>query len=403
MQVTSTTPFPWRLRGLALAGLLVLAACSSGGGSDAAKATTTTAKSKATPTTEAKGDSGKADDPVGEDSEGAMPTKESDAPEGDWVGVRWMVSQEPEPENFTPGQADVRLYSIEPSCDDDGCALTLNPGGDDDSYALPDLEPLTGPPVELEADDEAWTAVEPEESYGCTDELTGDFIDSESSRSLKPLRNDDGEIIALAGTVTFTDELNADGEEAGCPEDSGTVDEYQTVMVPVETLGEAPTFDVDSDFRQSLEVSESSGYTESFLQKGGISVSLEGHDLQIDGSCDDGDCSVSVSQVITEDMTRTYELEGSEEDGMSGKFSGTGGCFDPETGDQVMADGAYDETLEVTQLVPVLVLDGDAKIFLGRYESTSEPTAEGKTEEACSTPQSLAGWVTWVDKDLFEG
>ncbi|MCU1497382.1 MAG: hypothetical protein JWM47_1335 [Acidimicrobiales bacterium] len=404
MPATFTSPSPRRTsRSLVLASLLALAAC--GGGSDGADATTTTAKAKAkavTTTTEAKG---AADDPeplAGEVGANDMPTDEDDAPSGDWVGVRWLLSQDPEPEGFRPGQADVRLYTVEPDCGSDGCELTLSAGGDDDSFALPDLEPLTGPPIALEAGKEAWTAVEAEEPYGCSDELTGDYVDSESLRALAPVRDEEGDIVALLGTVTFTDEVNAAGEAAGCPDTAGTVDEYGTVMVPVDKMADAPTFEVDGTFRQSLEAAESSGYTEPQFQKGAISVTLEGHDLKVEGSCDQGDCSVAVTQAISDEKSRKYELEGSEDEGLSGAFSDTGGCYDPETGDEVFDDGAYDETGGVTQMVPLLVVDGEPQIFLGRMKVDSEPTALGKTEPACSTPQSIEGWVTWVAMDLLE-
>lgn len=208
-----------------------------------------------------------------------MPVALADAPSGDWSLVRWQTGQEPEPEGFVAGQAEVRLYDLEPTCDDDGCDLTFHPGGEDDNFTLPDLMPVTGEPVALEAGAEAWTSSEPEEPYGCTAELDGPYLDTQTERAVAPVRDVGGDIVAMVGPVTFTDTVNDEGRAAGCPASSAGTYEYEAVMVDSDVLRTVPTFDVDGQFRQTLEVIDSEGYTEDRLKAVGISVGLPENDL----------------------------------------------------------------------------------------------------------------------------
>lgn len=404
-------------RALVLASLLALAACGSSGGgatgsdiaeptttaSDATgeKGATTTTTSTTTTTTEVGPVEAKPTTKTGGSGEG-MPVGVDDAPSGDWIMVRWQTGQDPEPEGFVAGQAEVRLYDIEPTCDDEGCDLTLKPGGEENSYALPDLAPLTGEPIEIQAGGEAWTSSEAEQPYGCTAELDGPYVESQSDRALAPVRDSDGAIIAMVGPATFTDTVNDAGRAAGCPTSSKATYEYESVMVDTDVLREAPTFDVVADFRQTLEVVESAGYTEERLKAGGLNVGQPDFDHTLEGSCDEGECSVDLSVPTGKTTQRDLELTATDGRTLAAEFDDEAGCYDPATGDIVFEDGAYSDVGGYTDLVPIWVVDGEAQIFLGRYQSTGTPTELGKTDPACSTPEALEGWVTWIDTDLID-
>jgi hypothetical protein len=165
---------------------LVLAGCGSSGGSDAKdepakpKATTTTDAPKKTTTTEADDEEEPAD-------AGGLPTDEADAPEGDWIAVRFLVATEPEPEGFNKGSAAARLYSVEPDCpgDDEPCSLEMAAGGEDGSFAMPGTEPIEGEPITLEPGDGEWTdSYEYPDDIGCTDDLDGPYIHTVEERTM---------------------------------------------------------------------------------------------------------------------------------------------------------------------------------------------------------------------------
>ncbi len=418
MSHTSTSsPSPIRIRrvrALLAVSLLALAACGTSGGSEPAAAPTTTEPKAAetTTTTEPKGrettTTTAAEDPEDEPDNGrgaaaaGMPVDEDDAPSGGWIMVRWQTSQDPEPEGFTAGQADVRLYDIEPNCDGSSCDLAFAPGGQDGSFALPGLEPLTGADLEAQAGEEAWTSIETEEPYGCTAELDGPYVDSVAERALAPVRDPDGAIIALVGPTSFTDTVNEAGLEAGCPLTAEGTFEYQSVMVDSSALEGAPTFDVDTTFRQTLEVIASEGYTQPQLMAGGINVGQPDFDLTIDGTCDGGDCAVELTIPTGGTTVRDLELATADDDTLSAEFEDQPGCLDAATGEGVFDEGAYDDVGAYTDLVPIWVVDGEAQIFVGRYQSSATPTALGLTEPACSTAESLEGWVTWIDTGLID-
>jgi len=413
MQPTSTSfHAPERRRrtraagGALLASMLLLAACggSGGGGSDGAKATTTVA---AAPSTTAKAKEVVDETTTTTEAEpadaNAMPTEEDDAPSSDWVMVRYKVSEDPPGDEFAPGLSDVRLYTIEPSCDGDTCDLALSGSGEGGTFNLPDLTEIGGDPLELAGGDEAWTQEEDVEPYGCSADLEGPYIDSHESRAFAPVRDGDGEIVALVGQATFVDSLNAAGKDAGCNIAEGEFSyTYDMVMVPETQLEGDLTFDVNGDFVQSLEVASSKGYEdeERFLA-GGQSVTLPKFAFAVDGSCDAGDCQVDVSMPLPQ-KTQETEMTASDDGVLSVDQSTTSGCYDPKTGKDVFADGAYDGTGGVTEMLPIWVVDGEAQIFLGRYEHTAIPTELGKTHPACSTEQHIEGWVTWVSTDLIE-
>ncbi|HEX2575530.1 MAG TPA: hypothetical protein VHK88_04225, partial [Aquihabitans sp.] len=224
MEHSSTHAGAPRRRSIAaglLSALLLLAACGGGDDGDSATATTTTAAAETSttaagedeaPADDATDDEATGDEATGDESEtetdgeaatsdagGAegMPTDEDDAPSGDWIMIRWQTGMDPEDEGFTTGQAEVRLYSIEPSCDDDGCDLSLAGGGEGGSFTLPDLEPVTGDPLVLTAGEDSWTDDADEPPVGCTDELDGPYVDTAVERELTPIRDDDGTIVAL--------------------------------------------------------------------------------------------------------------------------------------------------------------------------------------------------------------
>ncbi|MBA3282320.1 MAG: hypothetical protein H0U29_08840 [Acidimicrobiia bacterium] len=331
-----------------------------------------------------------------------MPVAIDEAPSGDWILVRWQTGQDPEPEGFVAGQAEVRLYDLEPTCNDDGCDLTFHPGGEEDNFALPDLMPLTGEPVAFEAGAEAWTSSEPEESFGCTAELDGPYLDSQAERALAPVRDDEGEIVAMVGPVTFTDTVNDAGKAAGCPAASAITYEYESILVDSDVLRQGPTFDVNGQFRQTLEVIDSEGYTEDRLKAGGISVGLPENDLVVDGACEEGDCSVDLTVATGKTSEHQMELTSTDGETLAADFTYESGCYDPATGDDVLDEGAYTAEGELTDLLPIMVVEGEAQIFLGRYQVTSTPTDLGQAEAACSAPEAVSGWVTWIDTDLID-
>ena len=407
--MTTTTPSRLARRRALLAGaavpLLLLAACG-GGGSEAAPTTTTAAKATTTTGAEASDTTTTEAEPadVEESAVDDLPTGEDAAPHGDWISVRFQVAQEPEPEGFQPGYGEARLYDITPDCDDDGCVLTLEGGGPDGSFALPDVAPITGDPIVLEPDGDSWTYeyTEPE-PYGCTDELDGPYLSTTETRDLDPVYGDDGEVSGLVGSTVYVDTLTAEGKAAGCPANVEGTYGYVTVMAPNDGIGGIDEYEVDGTFRQTVEVTQSEGYTDPTYQVGGANVTIEGHDLELEGGCADGECSVDLTQINGDGNERQAELV--SEDGLAllGTYDERSGCLDDETGERLFDDSAYDATGAYEDLIPVWVEDGEVKAFVGRFYHSSTPTELGETEPSCSYEQSEAGWAYLVDTSIFDG
>ena len=76
----------------------------------------------------------------------------------------------------------------------------------------------------------------------------------------------------MVGPATFTDTVNEAGNAAGCPMSTEAKYEYQSVLVDLDNVAEDLSFDVGGEFRQTLEVVASEGFTEERLQAGGINV-----------------------------------------------------------------------------------------------------------------------------------
>lgn len=396
MSTTTRTRPRLRARTAAIAALaaLVLASCGSSGGDDAADTTeakgkaetTTTEAAESTTTTEA-------------DDGGALPTTKADAPSGDWISVRFNVAAEPEPKDFNPGSAEARLYDIEPTCPgDEPCSLELAGGGEDGSFAMPDTEPISGEAIVMEADGTEWTSTDTPEPYGCTDELDGPYVSSKEDRTFEPVVVD-GEIVGLVGTLVYTDTLTDEGRAAGCPASAEGVYGYAVVAAPNDGIRDIDEYDVDGSFRQTIEVTKSAGQTNPLYQVGGISTSLPEYDVDLSGSCADGECSVDFTQINGDGNERSTELTSEDGRSLNGTFDETGGCADDKTGDIIFESGAYDSTGTYEDLTPIWIEDGEVKAFVGRYAHDSTPTAKGKTDPNCSTPQSIEGWVYLVDAD----
>ncbi len=391
-----------RVGGALLTSLLLLAACGSGG-SDAGP-TTTAAPSTTVKAAEAEDGPDESTtteaEPEDASDRNAMPVDEDDAPSGSWVMVRYQTAQEPTAAEFVPGITDVRLYTIDATCDDEGCDLALAGDGEDGAFNLPGLEEITGEPVLMEAGAEAWVGEEDLEPYGCTDELDGPYVSSHDTRAFSPVRDDGGEIIALVGQVEWATQITAAGEAAGCDMED-TVDRYQTVMVPEEQLDSSLDFEVDGEFVQALNVTDSREYADAMFQLDGQSVTLPKYAYTVEGSCEDDECDVSVSIPLPPRKTIETEMTANEDGTLVVDQTSTAGCSDPDTQEIVFADGAYDITGGITTMVPLLVVDGQASIFLGRLERTSTPTEQGLTHPACSTEQYLEGWAVWIDEELL--
>lgn len=375
---------------------LVLAGCGAGSGSDGAeeggaKATTTTAAKDGSTTTTAPDDEAP-------DAEG-LPTEEADAPSGDWISVRFNVAVEPEPDDFNQGSAEARLYAIEPDCSGSGpCALTFSGGGEGGNFGMPGTPDLGGEPVTLEPDGDAWTdEYDYPEAIGCTAELDGPYLDTHEERSLEPVYGDDGEIDGLVGTILYTDTLTAEGKAAGCPNEDAVTYAYAVVVAPNDGIRDVREYEVDGTFRQTLEVTDAEGQVNPLYQDEGISTTLPDHDIDLAGSCTDGECSVELTQVNGDDQTRTVDLTSADGRGLSGTYEEQSGCSDDETGETVFDSGAYDATGGWEDLTPIWIEDGQVKALVGRYSHVSTPTDLGKTDPSCSTEQSLEGWVYLID------
>lgn len=386
---------------------LVLAACGSSGGSEpaattAAGSSSTTEAEAATSSTEVDAEADPAD---GGDEEGALPTDEADAPSGAWVSVRFNVAVEPEPDDFNPGSAEARLYEVTPDCDGEGpCRLELAGGGEGGSYALPDVEPITGEPVTLEPEGDAWVdSYEYPDAVGCTAELDGPYLETAEERSLEPVLGDDGEITGLVGTVLFTDTLNDAGRAAGCPASSEATWGYAVVMAPNDGIRGIEEYAVDGTFRETLEVTASEGHTNELFQVGGISTSLPDYDIDLAGSCSDGECSVELAQQNGDGDTRRAELVSEDGRGLLGTYEEEVGCTDDDTGEPVFDTGAYAATGAYEDLTPIWIEDGEVKAFIGRYYRIAEPTDLGKTDPSCRTTQSIEAWTYLVDTDVLAG
>jgi hypothetical protein len=390
-----------RTLAVGLLAALVLAGCGSSGGDDAKDVKTTQAK--ASTTTEAKAaTTSEAQDVEGNArSAGGLPTDEADAPSGDWIALRFLVATEPEPEDFNKGSAEATVYTIEPTCDDDGCTLELGPGGEDGSFTLPGTEPVTGEPIVLSPEGDMWTETyEQPEPGACTEELDGPYLDSTEKRDVQPVYDEDGTLIGLVGTVVFTDELTDEGRTAGCPDSSEATYAYSTVMTPSDRLESVDGYEVDGTFRQTLEVTEATNQTNPMFQKGGISTTLPKYDADMAGSCEDGDCSVDFTQLNGNDEERQAELGSGDGIALGGTYEDGGSCGNAD-GDTVFESGAYTVTGTFDDMVPVWIEDGEAKAFVGRYSRLAEPTTLGKTDPSCSKTESFESWVYLVDTDVL--
>ncbi|MCU1370130.1 MAG: hypothetical protein JWO77_1324 [Ilumatobacteraceae bacterium] len=385
---------------------LLLAGCGSSSGSDGASKTEAkpTSTTKPTTTTEAETDetTTPADDAEA-GNEAGLPTSEADAPSGDWISVRFNVAIEPEPKDFNQGSAEARLYDIEPDCSGSGpCSLTFAGGGEGGSFGMPDTPEIPGDPLTLEPDGDTWVdTFENPEAFGCTDELDGPYLQSTEERSLEPVYGDDGEIAGLVGTVLFTDSLTDEGRAAGCPASSEATYAYATVVAPSDGIRGIDEYEVDGTFRQTLEVTKAEGYSDPRYQAGGLSTTLPDHDVELAGSCGGGECSVDLAQVDGDGDTLSTELTSEDGRGLLGSYDEESGCTDPESGDVVFDDGAYGTGTAYQDLTPIWIEDGQVKAFVGRYAHIAEPTDLGKTDPACSTKQSVEGWVYLVDTSVL--
>ena len=216
--MTPTTTPARALLALAVGSTLLLAACG-GSSSDGAKATTTTAPATTTTKAPKAPKAPKATTTTTEaDDAPALPTDEDAAPSGDWIGVRFLAGQDPEPKDFQPGYAEARLYSITPDCSSSaGCTLKPAGGGDDGSFAMPDVEPLTGDPLVLTPSGDEWTSVEHDPAGACSDSLDGEYLATTETRKLSPVYDADGKVTGIVGTTVYEDTLTDEGRAAGCP------------------------------------------------------------------------------------------------------------------------------------------------------------------------------------------
>jgi hypothetical protein len=390
-------------RALAVAAFaaLVLAGCGSSGGSDAKeapakpKATTTTAAEKVTTTTEAEKDD-QSDVPEG------LPTDEADAPEGDWISVRFLVATEPEPEGFNKGSAEARLWNVEPDCpgDDEPCSLDISGGGDGGSFSLPGTEPIEGESITLEPDGDEWSdTYEYPDDVGCTDELDGPYIHTVEERTMQPVYDEDGALTGAVGTVLFTDSLTQEGRDAGCPASSEATHAYALVAAPNDGIGEIDQYTVDGTFKQTLEVTAAENQTLPRFQEGGLSTTLQGYDPVLEGSCEDGECSVEFTAVAGDGDVRRDELTSDDGQVLQGGYESLGSCFDDD-GKKVAAD-AYETSGTYEDLTPIWVENGEVKAFVGKYTQVAEPTAEAKSNPDCSKTETLEAWVYLVDADVL--
>lgn len=391
--------------GAVLVASLVLAACSSGGsdeGADEKKETTTTEAAEVTTTTAADDEADEEASEEGSTPDG-LPTDEADAPSGEWISVRFNVAIEPpqEGEEFNPGSAEARLYNIEPDCDDDGCTLELSGGGEDGSFSMPGTEPIEGPAVEFEPEGDEWVKEEELEPFGCTEELDGPYVDTTETRTFEPVYDDDGELTGLVGTLLITDTVNAAGEEAGCPGSINATYAYAVVAAPYDGIEATDGFEVDGTFRQTLEITESEGFTNELLQVGAISTTLPDYDIDLAGACSAAECDVVYSAINGDGDRRSMTMTSDDGIVLQGQFEESNGCTNPDTGEVVFEAGAYDSVGEYETLVPVWIEDGEVKAWVGEYTFAGTPTELGESDPSCSTPESLRGWVYLVDVDTF--
>ncbi|MGN6694760.1 MAG: hypothetical protein ACTHN0_11355 [Aquihabitans sp.] len=401
MSTTTTHSRSGRAVAAAVLAALVLAGCGSSSGSDGAKKAEP--KATTTSTTEAKADdvekttTTEADDSTDE----GLPTDEADAPSGAWISVRFNVATQPEPEEFNPGSAEARLYDIEPDCNgDDPCSLTFKGGAEGGGFQMPDTAEIGGDNITLEPKGDSWTdSYEYPDDIGCTAELDGPYLHTTEERELEPVYGADGELTGLVGTLIMTDSLTSEGRSAGCPASSEATYAYAVVAAPNDGIRDIDEYSVNGTFRETIEVTDEVGQVNPLYKKGGISTTLPKYDVDLAGTCADGECSVEFAQVNGDGDTRRAELTSENGRSLNGTFDETGGCSDDDTGDMIFDTGAYDSTGTYEDLTPIWVEDGEVKAFVGRYSHTSNPTELGMTNPSCSTIQTLDSWVYRVDTD----
>lgn len=326
-----------------------------------------------------------------------LPSSEVDAPSGVWTGIRYLTEEDTS--GRPAGVAQGRRYDVTASCDGNApCGLTLGPVNG--SVFLPEVDPgdTGAEPFELAPEDGSWKG-STTELVRCTKELEGDYISKTSAFELQPVRAGD-QITSLTGTVTIEEELTSEGEAAGCPADSPTGQHSALTLVDDAGLGQS--FEVDGSFLRTLQVATAEGYSTEDGQPGYVGITPPERDVKLSGSCDDSDCTVMRT---AENVYWTSEVEltkTGDDEAISGSEQPPDGCIDEETGEDIIAEGAYDAQIDYL-LWPVLVEDGEAKVLLGAVEQYNDPTdlAREQGDGRCDQKQSLLRYELLVARDLL--
>lgn len=364
----------------------LLAGCGSSGGAQADRSTTTEAKAKVRATTTTLR-------PAAPEAAKGLPTREKDAPSGTWLSIRYLTKQS----GFDnpPGFAEGRRYDINASCEGGTCDLTLN--SVDGSFNLPDveMEPTSVEPIELAATGDAWAGVYTD-TYGCTAENKSDDIESTATLGLAPVRVE-GKIIALVGEMTRSEELTDAGRAAGCTSHDLDPATFQVVMADDSAIDQP--FKVDGRFFETLEVATSNNITNEKGRAGYVGYNIVSKASDFSGSCDSDDCTVRrvFNNRMPVELTRDNDARA-----LTGSTKRPGRCVKDGTGEEVLQKGAYDSTAEYS-LFPALVIDGEAKVLLGRVVETSIPTDLGRAQGPgiCDQEQTQITYEYFVARDLY--
>lgn len=324
-----------------------------------------------------------------------LPANEAEAPSGVWTGIRYLTEEDSS--GRPAGVAQGRRYDITASCDDDApCVLTLGPVNG--SFLLPEVDPGDAnlEPLVLTPDDGQWTGATTE-FVRCTKELDGDYLAKTSTFELRPERTG-GAIVSLAGTVTVEEELTPEGTAAGCPPDSPTA--QRSAMTLVDDAGLGREFEVDGSFLRTLQVATAEGYSADDGQPGYVGITPPERDVRLSGSCVEDECTVTRT---AENVHWTSEVEltkGKNDEALSGSEQPPDGCIDEETGEDIIAEGAYNARINYT-LWPVLVEDGKAKVLLGAVEQHNDPTdlARESGDGRCDQRQAQLRYEFLVARD----
>jgi hypothetical protein len=368
---------------------LVLLAAACGGGDDGDTASSDTEAEAATTTTEA-----------------ATPAN----PSGTYYVVRWRESSDNPPESEPTGLTTLRVWSLEPDCDDDEpCDLTLTGGGEDGSYdpeGFPEADPLPDLTLEYDEDAETWSAEEELGPYGnCrtadNEYLAGDYTTTDEVDRTELSWDDDGRLV---GTKTETYTLNDAGQaNPECSPDSDEVVTNRFVAIPEDEFEAEVDDEVElaDDYRQSQEVYALEGIDS--IQVYDWRVNNE--DTEGDGSCGPDECDATLTPAGADDSPDVLELELDDGD-LAASFEGVSSCSSEASIDaggepEILTEEGYQVTWDL-EMTRVVVDDDVPPILIGHGDRVADPLPEATQQfpDDCNTTETLGAYWYFLPTEL---